>query len=96
MGPEAYPIVAHHPPDLDAVAAKEAQGIEQETQAGLAPLVREDLGVGQARVVVDRQMQVFPALAALFARTRSALAGPVAHCPAGDCLPYADVRIMPM
>ena len=61
------------------MAAKEAHGIEQECQAGLAGLVGEDLGIGQAGMVVDRQMQVFPALAALFAGARVALAGPVAR-----------------
>ena len=68
------------------MAAKEAQGIEQEAQAGLAGLVGEYLGIGQAGMVIDRQMLILPALAARFAPARVALAGPVAHCPAGDCL----------
>lgn len=86
MGSEAHAIIRHHPPDLDAVAAKEAQGVEQEGQAGLAGLVGEYLGTGQAGVVIDRQMQTLPALAAVLARPCVALAAAVAHCPTGDRL----------
>lgn len=60
------------------MAAKEVQGIEQEGQAGLAGLVVENLGMGQARMVIDGQMQMLPTLAPALARAPIALAGAVA------------------
>ena len=56
----------------DAEASKEAQGVEQKTQAGGAFFVRQDLRVGETRMVVDRPMHMFPTDPA-----RIALANPV-------------------
>lgn len=82
--------------DADAVAAMKAQGIEQEGQAGFAGLVGEYLGIGEARVVIDRQVQVFPALAALFSAARIALSGSVAgnvEAYALDSAQFPDVDV---
>jgi hypothetical protein len=58
-------VVGHDPLDLDAVAGKPgARPLEEGNRAGLA-LVGEDLGSGQARGVIDRDVQVFPADAAV-------------------------------
>jgi hypothetical protein len=48
--------------------------LEEANRAGLA-LVREDLGVGQARGVIDRDVQVFPADAAVAVDDAGAAAG---------------------
>ena len=60
-GSEARSVVGHDAVDRDAMILEETQGVEQKAQAGGALLVWQDLRVGEARVVVDRQMQVFPA-----------------------------------
>jgi hypothetical protein len=80
-GFEGGPVVGHDALDPDAVAAEEAQGVDEEGEAGAALLVGVDLGIGQPGVVVDGQVQVLPADAA--ART---LAGAIA----GDAV--ADAR----
>ncbi len=72
------------------MAAKEVPSIEQESQAGLAGLVGENLGIGQARVVIDGQVQVFPALAALLARARVALARAVPSDAVADAQGAAE------
>ena len=43
------------------MAAEEAQRVEQEAQARAALLIGQDLGIGQPGMVVDGQVQVFPA-----------------------------------
>ena len=48
--------------------------------------VRRDFGIGEPRVVVDRQMHIFPADPA-----RIALAGPVAGDPAPDPIELAEL-----
>ena len=57
-GSKADAIVGHHALNLDAETAKEAQGVEQETQAGGALLIRQDFPSRRARMVIDRQMHV--------------------------------------
>ena len=47
--------------DRDAVAGEEQSGPEQEARVGGSGLVREDLGVGQAGVVVDGDVDVVEA-----------------------------------
>ena len=56
-------MVGHDAKDPDAVIAIAAQGIEQKFQAGAVRFIRQDFGIGQPRVIVDGQMQIFPALA---------------------------------
>jgi hypothetical protein len=77
-GPEADAIVRHDALDLDAEALKEGQGIEEKAQARRALLVGQDFRVGEARMVVDRQMHVFPAHPAGVALASPATADPVA------------------
>jgi len=57
---EGGPIVGHDALDRDAVLVEEPQGVEQEAQAGAALLVGQDLRIGQAGMVVDGQVKVFP------------------------------------
>ena len=85
-GSEAGAIVRHDALDLDAEASKEAQGIEEKAQAGRAFFVGQDFRVGEARVVVDRQMDILPADAA-----GVALAGPVAGDPVTDPIELAQL-----
>ena len=56
-------MVGHDAKDPDAVIAIAAQGIEQKFQAGAVRFIRQDFGIGQPRVIVDGQMQIFPTLA---------------------------------
>ena len=58
--------------------AIEAQGIEQKFQAGAACFIWQDFRGGQPGVIVDGQIQIFPALAALLAAARRALPGAIA------------------
>ncbi len=60
--------MCHDALDLDAVASKEAQDVEAKAQAGGALFVGKNVGVGDARVIVDRQMQIFPADPRVFLR----------------------------
>jgi hypothetical protein len=54
-------VVGHDPLELDAVAGEPGERpFEEGNRAGLA-LVRQDLGVRQARGVIDRDVQVLPA-----------------------------------
>jgi hypothetical protein len=46
--------------DLDAVVSEEAQSVQEETDAGAAFLIGQNFRVGEARVVVDREVQVLP------------------------------------
>src|SRR5579863_3820126 len=60
-GAEARTVVGHDAVNPDAEVAKESQGVEEKAQAGRAFLVGQDFRVGEARMVVDRQMQRLPA-----------------------------------
>ena len=74
-------VVGHDPLDGDAMAREPDQRpLEEGDGPGLA-LVGEDLGVGQARGVIDGDVQVFPADAAVAVDH----AGPAA----GDAMPDA-------
>jgi hypothetical protein len=57
-------VVGHDRLDPDAEAGEPGGGAGKEAGAGLAALVGQQLGVGQARGIVDRNVQVFPADAA--------------------------------
>jgi hypothetical protein len=58
-------VVGHDSLDGNAVAANQASAPREDGDgAGLA-LIRQDLGVGQARGVIDGDVQVFPADAAV-------------------------------
>src|SRR6202161_1313346 len=85
-GSKARAVVGHDALDLDAEASKEAQGVEQEAQAGASLLVRQDFRIGEPRVVVDRQMHIFPADPASVA-----LADPVAGDPVTDAIELAEL-----
>jgi hypothetical protein len=58
-GAQAGAVVGHDAVDLDAEASKEAQGIEEEAQAGASFFVRQDLRVGDARMVWRHQRSWF-------------------------------------
>ena len=54
-------VVGHDPLDRDAVAGEPGEGPLEKGDGGGLALVGQDLGIGQARSVVDRDMEVFPA-----------------------------------
>lgn len=54
-------VVAQHPLDRDPVRDEERNRPAQEADGGLAALVGKDLGVGEAGVVVDRDVDELPA-----------------------------------
>src|SRR5437016_5869658 len=58
---EADAIVSHDPLHLDAMGSEEAQCVKQKAQTRAAFFVGQDFRVSDARVVVDGQMQIFPA-----------------------------------
>src|SRR6516165_3579278 len=72
--------------NLDAVSAIEAQLVEEKAQAGASFFIGQDFRVGDARMVVDGQMQIFPADPA-----GVALAGPVAGDPVTDPVELAQL-----
>jgi hypothetical protein len=49
------------------VLAKEAQSTEKECQAGVLCGVRQDLRIGQPRVIIDGQIEIFPAFSPFLA-----------------------------
>jgi hypothetical protein len=73
---EGRAVVGHDALDGEAMPAEEAQGVEQEAQAGAALLVGQDLRIGQSGMVVDGPVKVFPADAPAVA-----LAGAIAGDP---------------
>jgi hypothetical protein len=73
----ARAVVGHHALDPDALALEPAQRADQEAGDRLAPFVRQDLDVRQARGVVDRDVDELPP------RTRGALAA-IAGDPVSD------------
>jgi hypothetical protein len=54
-------VVGQHALDDDAVAREEGSGAAQEGDGGGRFLVTKHLGVGESAVVVDRDVDVFPA-----------------------------------
>ena len=60
-------IVGHDPLHGDAEAAEPIDGAGGESDGALLAFVRQDLAVGQARGVIDGDVQVFPPGAALVA-----------------------------
>ena len=60
-------IVGHDALDAYAAAGEPTDGTVEEAGASLAALVGQDLGVGEARAVVDGDVQVLPAEASLAA-----------------------------
>jgi hypothetical protein len=54
-------VVGEHALDLDAVAGKEGEGAAEEPDRGGCLFVGEDLGVGEAAVVVDGDVDELPA-----------------------------------
>src|SRR3982074_2318904 len=61
MGSEADAVIGHDALDLNAMGPEEAQRVKEKTQAGGTFFIWQDFRVSDARVVVDRQMQIFPA-----------------------------------
>src|SRR5437763_14900753 len=53
-GPVVAGVVGHDPLELNAVVGEELGGSEQEGGAGGAPLVGQDLAIGEAAVIVDQ------------------------------------------
>jgi hypothetical protein len=80
---EAGAVVGHDAKDPDAVIAKEAQGIEEELQAGAPRFVGQDLKIGQPRVIIDGQMEIFPPFSTFLAAAWRTLSGTVF----GDAMP---------
>ena len=60
-------VVGHDALDAYAAAGEPTDGTVEEAGASLAALVGQDLGVGEARAVVDGDVQVLPAEASLAA-----------------------------
>jgi hypothetical protein len=58
---EANAVVGRDTLHLNAMGPEEAQRVKEKAQAGATFFVGQDFGVSDARVVVDGQMQVFPA-----------------------------------
>jgi hypothetical protein len=61
VGAVGRAVVGHHALDANAVAGEEPQRSAQEPDRGGGLLVAQDLGVGQARVVVDGDVHELPA-----------------------------------
>ena len=61
-GAVAGAVVGEDPLDLDAVSVVVGDGATEEAGSGRGFLVGEDLGVGEAAVVVDGDVDVLPAL----------------------------------
>jgi hypothetical protein len=57
----AAAVVGQDPLDLDAVPLVVGDGATQESGSGGGFLVAEDLGIGEAAVIVDRDVDVLPA-----------------------------------
>lgn len=85
-GSEADAVVGHDALDVDAEASKETQGVEEKAQAGGAFFVGQDFRVGEARMVVDRQMDILPT-----DPPGVALAGPVTGDPVTDPIEFAQL-----
>ena len=89
-------VVGDHALDFDAVAAEEAQGAGEEAHSGGRLLVGEHLGVGEAAVVVDGDVDVLVAdgvapLAVLVGVDRVVVLRPAADTPAGGALDPAQL-----
>ncbi len=91
-------VVGEDPFDADAVAAIEVNGATEEADRGRGLLVGEDLGESEAAVVVDRDVDVFPAGDSAppsvdpgLALTRAAAADPVANAANATELLHVDV-----
>src|SRR5215210_1059336 len=67
-------VVAQHALDADALVSVPGDGSLEEADAGRGVLAREELGVGEARVVVDCHLQVLPADTPVLARATGLLA----------------------
>src|SRR5258708_34661361 len=63
-GPIGRAVVGQDPAHADAVGPKPAQRAPQKAASGRLSFVGEQLHVGDARVIVDGDVQVFPAGAA--------------------------------
>src|SRR5215475_9259212 len=83
---EADAVVGHDPMDLDAVSTIEAQRVEEKAQAGAAFFIGQDFRVSDARMVVDGQVQIFPADPA-----GVALSGSIAGDPVTDPVELAQL-----
>jgi hypothetical protein len=78
-------VIAEDSLDDDPVAAVEGDCSLEEAGGGACPLVCEDFGVGEAAVVVDRDVDVLPAELALEPPlVAAALAGAVSADPVPD------------
>lgn len=85
LGDVAGAIVGYNPCDRDAEAFRITHGSLQEREGTLGLLVGEDVGESDARCIVDADMHVFPANAALVV-----LAGPVAGDAMSDPIKAAE------
>src|SRR5687767_6095132 len=59
-------VVGHDALDGDAMGLEEGEGAGEEGAGALLPLVGKNLGVGEAGGIVDADVQVLPADAAVF------------------------------
>src|SRR5271157_2001039 len=57
------PVVGEHALDADAAAPKFPYCAQPETRCGVALLIGQNLDVGKARAVIDRNVGIFPARA---------------------------------
>jgi hypothetical protein len=60
VGAIAAAVIGEQRADEDAVASEEGNRIPEEGDGGVGPLIGEDASEGQARVIVDSDMQGLP------------------------------------
>src|SRR5271170_177833 len=85
MGAIAAAIIGEQGANGDAVASEEVHGMLEKSDGGVGLLVREDASEGQARVVVDGDMQGLPTRVFMLT-TAAAIAAPRDLLEAGHAL----------
>jgi hypothetical protein len=93
-GAVAGSVVGHHGLDLESRGGEERGGAGPESGRSFFLLVAEDLGIGQAGVIVDGVVQERVAAASFFvvAVADSATVNPVA-APVGDAAEFLDINV---
>ena len=63
LGAAAGAVVSHEALDLDAMDPEEGESTDQEASCGLFALVGQDLGIGEARGIIDTDVEELPSRA---------------------------------
>jgi hypothetical protein len=84
VGAIAAAVIGEQGADGDAVASEEVKGISEEGNGGVGFLIGEDLSEGQARVIVDSDVQGFPTRMFRLT-TAAAVAAPNKLAGSGSC-----------